>query len=73
MGPLPAAMIRVLRPFEAVFSERVWAWAQELLVGAILVPGQRSDRSEGAAAIGVGRPACRDGGSRDTGTVEARR
>ena len=42
MGPLPAEIIRVLRPFEAVFSERVWVWAQVLLVGAILTPGQRT-------------------------------
>jgi DDE superfamily endonuclease len=42
MGPLPAAMIRVLRPFESVFSERVWEWAKVLVVGALLTPGQRT-------------------------------
>jgi hypothetical protein len=42
MLPLPAAIIGVLRHFEACFSERVWAWAEVLLVGAILAPGQRT-------------------------------
>jgi hypothetical protein len=35
-------MIRVLRPFEAVFSERVWEWVKVLVVGTILAPGQRT-------------------------------
>jgi hypothetical protein len=42
MDTLPTAIVRVLRPFEAAFSDRVWAWAQILLVGAILAPGQRT-------------------------------
>jgi hypothetical protein len=42
METLPTAIIRVLRPFEAVFSERVWEWAKILLVGAILTPGRRT-------------------------------
>ena len=42
MDTLPAAIIRVLRPFEAVFSERVWARARILLVGSILTPGRRT-------------------------------
>src|SRR5712692_772795 len=42
MQTLPPEMIRVLRHFEPVFSERVWEWAQILLVGAILAPGQRT-------------------------------
>jgi hypothetical protein len=42
MLPLPAAIIGVLRHFEACFSERVWAWAEVLLVGVILSPGQRT-------------------------------
>jgi hypothetical protein len=42
MEALPTAIIRVLRPFEAVFSERVWEWAKILLVGAILTPGRRT-------------------------------
>jgi hypothetical protein len=42
MDALPAAIIRVLRPFEAVFSERVWEWVKILLVGAILTPGRRT-------------------------------
>jgi DDE superfamily endonuclease len=42
METLPTAIIRVLRPFEAVFSERIWEWAKILLVGAILTPGRRT-------------------------------
>src|ERR687885_1801944 len=42
MCDLPALIIRVLRPFEPVFSGRVWPWAQALLVGAILASGPRT-------------------------------
>src|SRR6266516_2419631 len=42
MLPLPAAIIGVLRHFEGTFTERVWEWAQVLLIGAILTPGQRT-------------------------------
>ena len=42
MCNLPATIIRVLRPFEPVFSSRVWPWATALLVGAILAPGPRT-------------------------------
>src|SRR5438552_4445361 len=42
MGTLPLEIVRVLHPFEGVFSARVWEWAQVLLVGAILAPGQRT-------------------------------
>src|SRR5439155_26656578 len=42
MCDLPEQLIRVLRPFAPVFSGRVWAWAQALLVGAILAPGPRT-------------------------------
>src|SRR2546423_408040 len=42
MCDLPAKIIRVLRPFEPVFSSRVWPWATTLLVGAILTPGPRT-------------------------------
>ena len=42
MGTLPTEIVRVLREFEGVFSERVWEWAKVLLVGAILAPGQRT-------------------------------
>jgi hypothetical protein len=42
METLPREIVRVLRTFEDVFSERVWDWAQELAVGAILAPGQRT-------------------------------
>jgi hypothetical protein len=39
---LPTDIMRVLRPFAQVFSERVWDWVQVLVVGAILAPGQRT-------------------------------
>jgi hypothetical protein len=42
MLPLPSAIIGVLRHFEDGFSERVWEWAQVLVVGAILAPGPRT-------------------------------
>jgi hypothetical protein len=42
MGTLPSEILRVLRVFEGVFSERVWDWVQVLVVGAILTPGQRT-------------------------------
>src|SRR5215207_2487152 len=42
MGALPPEIVRILRIFEDVFSERVWDWVQVLVVGAILTPGQRT-------------------------------
>jgi len=42
MRNLPPAIIQVLRKFELLFSERVWVWAQVLIVGAILAPGKRT-------------------------------
>jgi hypothetical protein len=42
MGALPPEIVRVLRAFEDVFSERTWDWVQVLVVGAILTPGQRT-------------------------------
>jgi hypothetical protein len=42
MRNLPRAIIPVLRPFELLFSERVWQWAKILLIGAILAPGKRT-------------------------------
>src|SRR3954468_11674955 len=42
MCDLPEPIIRVLRPFEPVFSSRVWPWVTTLLVGAILAPGLRT-------------------------------
>jgi len=35
-------IIRVLCSFEGAFSERVWEWVKVLLIGAILVPGERT-------------------------------
>ena len=42
MRNLPRVIIQVLRPFELLFSERVWQWAKILLIGAILAPGKRT-------------------------------
>jgi hypothetical protein len=42
MGALPPEIVRVLRIFEDVFSERVWDWVQVLVVGTILAPGRRT-------------------------------
>jgi hypothetical protein len=42
MCVLPETIIRVLRPFEPVFSSRVWPGVTTLLVGAILAPGPRT-------------------------------
>jgi hypothetical protein len=42
MGTLPGEIVRVLRGFEDVFSERIWDWVQVLVVGAILAPGRRT-------------------------------
>ena len=42
MLTLPKTIIHVLRQFEEVFRERVWEWAKVLLIGAILVPGERT-------------------------------
>src|SRR5207302_753952 len=42
MEALPREIVRVLRVFEDVFSERVWDWVQVLVIGAILTPGQRT-------------------------------
>jgi hypothetical protein len=42
MEALPTEIVRVLRVFEDVFSERIWDWVQVLVVGAILTPGQRT-------------------------------
>lgn len=38
----PESIMRLLEPFRPVFSERVWGWALELLLGAILAPGRRT-------------------------------
>jgi hypothetical protein len=42
MEALPREIVRILRIFEDVFSERIWDWVQVLVVGAILTPGQRT-------------------------------
>jgi hypothetical protein len=42
MPHLPDAIIQVLAPFAPLFSDRVWLYAQVLLLGAILTPGART-------------------------------
>lgn len=42
MPPLPDAIIQVLAPFAPLFSDRVWRFAQVLLLGAMLTPGVRT-------------------------------
>ena len=42
MNNLPQQIIHILRPFETVFSQRVWKRARVLLIGAILAPGERT-------------------------------
>src|SRR4051794_15755733 len=53
MEALPREIVRVLRVFEDVFSERVWDWVQVLVVGAILTPGRRTVASV-LRAMGLG-------------------
>jgi len=57
MEALPREIVRVLRVFEDVFSERIWDWVQVLVVGAILTPGQRTVaavlREAGASQVAV--------------------
>ncbi len=42
MHTLPTEMIRVLKPFAPLFSNRVFEHAQVLVAGAILAPGKRT-------------------------------
>lgn len=42
MLTLPAEIMIVLQHFSPVFSERIWDWAQVLVIGAILAPRQRT-------------------------------
>jgi hypothetical protein len=42
MLTLPQEMMRMILPFVGLFSERVWDYAQILLMGAILAPGKRT-------------------------------
>ena len=42
MLTLPAEIMIVLQRFAPVVSERIWDWAQVLVIGAILAPRQRT-------------------------------
>jgi hypothetical protein len=39
---LPSEIMPVIGVFAPVFSERVWDWVQDLIMGAILAPGKRT-------------------------------
>ena len=39
---VPSELMLLLQAFAPLFSERVWDWAQVLVVGAILAPGKRT-------------------------------
>ena len=54
MHTLPPAMILLLRPFTPLFSKRVWAHVQLLLMGAILAPAQRTV-SAALRVVGLGQ------------------
>ena len=40
--PLPPEMVVLLAAFAPLFSDRVWAYAQILAIGAILATGKRT-------------------------------
>ena len=42
MPTLPQEIMVVFAPFMQIFSNRIWDWAQVLVVGAILAPGKRT-------------------------------
>jgi len=42
MSPLPPTVAALLAPFAPLFSRRVWAHMQVLVVGALLAPAQRT-------------------------------
>ncbi len=42
MPTLPSKIMTVLERFSPVFSERIWDWAQVLVIGAILAPKKRT-------------------------------
>lgn len=45
MRTLPTQMLHLLSSFTLLFSERMWQYAQALLAGAILAPGEQTVRS----------------------------
>ncbi len=42
MPVLPPSIATLLAPFASLFSRRVWAHAQVVLIGALLAPAQRT-------------------------------
>jgi len=42
MLTLPAEIMDIIGAFAPVFSERIWDWAQVMVIGAILAPGKRT-------------------------------
>lgn len=39
---LPTEIMTILAPYRQLLSQRIWVWAQVLVVGAILTPGKRT-------------------------------
>jgi hypothetical protein len=54
MITVPAEIMVELHHFAPVFSERVWDWAQVLVLGAILAPRERTVCSA-LRAVGLGQ------------------
>jgi hypothetical protein len=54
MLTLPTEIMVVLHHFAPVFSERIWDWAQTLVMGAILAPRQRTVCAA-LRAVGLGQ------------------
>ena len=42
MGTLPTRFAAVILCFARLFRQRSWRWAEQLLAGALLVPGART-------------------------------
>ena len=42
MGTLPTRFAAVILCFARLFRQRTWRWAEQLLAGALLVPGART-------------------------------
>lgn len=51
---MPAEIMAVMVAFAPVFSERIWDWAQTLMLGAILTPRQRTVCAA-LRAVGLGQ------------------
>ena len=45
MTALPARFASIILCFAGLFRQRTWRWAEQLLAGALLVPGARTAAS----------------------------